>query len=217
MENEEVIYSPQVERRVLAGLIVHPEIFPEVDRFITEKDFHNQVHHTIFGVLRAMLSEKLDIDKSLLIDKIMSMNIRFKDEIDIPRYISDMTFTQVKPEGVIEHAKLLKKYRIRRDLRNTGLELINHAHKCGNEEVDEIVSACDRIYNKKIRSYTLDDDPIDIFEDVADLIEERGNNPVEDIGLPSPWPEFNNTKLNIYCGHLCVKHEAWNFIVESRF
>ena len=83
MGNEEVIYSPQVERRVLAGLIVHPTIYPEVDRFITEKDFHNQVHHTIFGVLRSMLSEKLDIDKSLLIDKIVSMNVHFKDEINI--------------------------------------------------------------------------------------------------------------------------------------
>ena len=140
MENEDVIYSPDIERKVLQGLVVHPEVYPEVDRFITEKDFHNQVHHTIFGVLRGMLSEKLEIDKSLLIDKIVSMKIRFKDEINIPRYINDMAVTQVKPQGVIEHAKLLKKYRIRRDLRNTGLELINHAHKCGNEEVDEIVS-----------------------------------------------------------------------------
>ena len=191
MENEEVIYSPDIERKVLAGLIVHPEIYPEVDRFLTEKDFHNQVHHTIFGVLRTMLTEKLEVDKTLLIDKIESMQIRFKDECRIPRYISDMAFTQVKPEGVIEHAKLLLKYRIRRDLRNTGLELINHAHKCGNEGVDEIVSTSDRIYNTKIQSYTSDDDPEDLLENLGDIIEERGNNPMEDIGLPTPWTEFN--------------------------
>jgi replicative DNA helicase len=202
MENEEVIYSPQVERHVLAGLIVHPEIFTEVDRYIDEKDFHNQVHHTIFGVLRSMLSEKLEIDKSLLTDKIVSMNIRFKDEIDIPRYISDMTFTQVKPDGVIQNAQLLKKYRIRRDLRNTGLELVNHAHKCGNEEVDEIISTSDQIYNQKIQGYSLDDDPVDVFENIADVVEERGNNPVEDIGVPTPWPEFNSLYGGLRAGNI---------------
>jgi replicative DNA helicase len=188
---EEAIFSQQVEYHVLAGLVVHPEVFPEICRYINEKDFYNQVHHTIFRVLSSILVKKLEVDPILLVDKIVSMNVRFKDEIDIATYIDNMTYTQIKPDGVIDNARLLLKYRMRRDTVNTAKDLINYAHKCGNESVDEIISTSDRIYNKKIRSYTSDDDPEDLLENLGDVIEERGNNPIKDIGLPTPWTEFN--------------------------
>ena len=51
MQNEK-IYSQRVERHVLGGLIKHQNIFPEIEKFVSEKDFYFEVHHTIFRVLK---------------------------------------------------------------------------------------------------------------------------------------------------------------------
>ena len=48
-----------------------------------------------------------------------------------------------------------------------------------------------RSYNNKISSYISKDEPINLFEGVEDIIEELGNNPKEDSGLITSYPEFN--------------------------
>ena len=48
------IYSLKIEKHVLSGLIKHPDLFAEVERFVSEKDFYNDVHRTIFCVIRSI-------------------------------------------------------------------------------------------------------------------------------------------------------------------
>ena len=60
------IYSLKIEKHVLGGLIKYPKIFPEVQRFITEKDFVNEVHSTIFAVISNILDNGGNIDKVIL-------------------------------------------------------------------------------------------------------------------------------------------------------
>ena len=40
MNKDGAIFSKQIERHVLGGLIKHPKIFSDIDRFIEEKDFY---------------------------------------------------------------------------------------------------------------------------------------------------------------------------------
>ena len=42
------IYSLQVEKHLLGGIIKNPKVFPDVDQFVNESDFFNSVHQTIF-------------------------------------------------------------------------------------------------------------------------------------------------------------------------
>ena len=60
------IYSYPLERHVLAGVIKNPKIFPDVDRFISEKDFYSDVHSTIYSVVRDTLVNGEKIDKILV-------------------------------------------------------------------------------------------------------------------------------------------------------
>ena len=46
------IYSNQVEGHVLGGLLKHPDALPEVDSFVGAADFYNDVHQTIYCILR---------------------------------------------------------------------------------------------------------------------------------------------------------------------
>ena len=67
------IYSYPLERHVLAGVIKNPKIFPDIDRFVSEKDFYSDVHSTIFCVVRDTLVNGEKIDKILVANKIKNL------------------------------------------------------------------------------------------------------------------------------------------------
>ena len=108
------IYSLNVEKHVLSGLIKHPNLFAVVEKFVSEKDFYNDVHRTIFCVIRSILLNGDKLDKVLLAEKIKNLGVSFKDEIDIYSYVDNLGFSQIQPKAVMETSKELLKLRIRR-------------------------------------------------------------------------------------------------------
>ena len=111
------IFSIQTEKRVLGGIINHQEVFPDLDIFLTPEHFFNEVHSTIYMVIKSSLSEGDKIDKIVLANKIKDIGVSFKDDIDIFDYIEDLSFTQVTEKGTIENAETLHQIRMRRDLK----------------------------------------------------------------------------------------------------
>jgi len=196
------IYSLQIERHVLGGLIKHPDIFPEIDGFITEKDFFNDVHYTIFNVIKSCAYQNQSIDKVILASKIKELGVSFKDDVNIYDYIENLSFAQINKNAVLEAAKELVKYRIRREIESTAKKLRQEVETDGNKPVDEIIAECDTIYNDKISGYADSDQPEKITDGLVDLIEEAGNSPDDENGFTSPYPEFNRLYGGFKCGHI---------------
>ena len=61
-----MIYDLRTEKHVLAGLLTHTKIFAEVERWINEKDFYQDVHSTIFSVIRQILNDDKPLDKVIV-------------------------------------------------------------------------------------------------------------------------------------------------------
>ena len=186
-----MIYSLQVERHVLGGLLKHQDLFADIDVFLTENDFYNDVHSTIYSIFKNIKHKGENVDKVLLAEKIKNLGISFKDEINIFDYIDNLSFSQITQEATMEACKELIKLRVRREISSTADKLKEYVTKNSDEPLDSIITKIDQIYNKKISSYSENDIPINIFEGVEDLIEEMGNNPKEDTGLITPYSEFN--------------------------
>jgi replicative DNA helicase len=186
-----MIYSLQVERHVLSGLLKHQDLFADVDVFLTENDFYNDVHCTIYSIFKNIKHKGENVDKVLLAEKIKNLGISFKDEINIFDYIDNLSFSQITQEATMEACKELIKLRVRREISSTADKLKEYVTKNSDESLDSIITKIDQIYNKKISSYSENDMPINIFEGVEDLIEEIGNSPKEDTGLITPYSEFN--------------------------
>jgi|TARA_Y100001963_G_scaffold159106_1_gene261331 replicative DNA helicase len=196
------IYSLKIEKHVLSGLIKHPNLFADVEKFVTEKDFYNDVHRTIFCVIRSILLNGGKLDKVLLAEKIKNLGVSFKDEIDIYSYVDNLGFSQIQPKAVIEASQELLKLRIRREIQETAQSVRNFVEKSGSKDIDEIIGECDAIYNSKINSYSIQDEPVNIFENLTDIIEERGNEPEEDVGFYTPYEEFNRLYGGLRPGNL---------------
>lgn len=185
------VYSLQVEKHVLGGIIRNQEILPDIINFITAKDFYQEVHSTIFLVIKSLFDSRQTFDKVILAQKIKDIGISFKDEINIFDYIENISFAQVAPRATVEAAKELIKLRIRRELIDTGDEIKSYAKSAATSSIDEIIGQCDKIYSDKISSYEIDKKPVNLFETLADKIEEIGNNPKNDTGLLTSYSEFN--------------------------
>jgi len=186
-----MIYSLQVERHVLSGLLRHQDLFADIDVFLNENDFFNDVHSTIYTVFKNIKHKAENVDKVLLAEKIKNLGISFKDEINIFDYIDNLSFSQITEQATMEACRELIKLRVRREIAQTADKLKEYVVKNSDDNLDQIIGNIDQIYNKKISSYDENDVPINIFAEVEDLVEEIGNSPREDSGLITPYSEFN--------------------------
>lgn len=198
------IYSLQVEKYVLSGLIRHPASFADIENFINESDFINDVHYTIFCVFKETFNKGEQIDKILISQKCKNLGITFKDQsIDIFSYVNSICLIPTSQAGLIEGAKELLKLRVRREIEQTGDEIKKFANSCAEKPIEEIITESDKIYNSKICTYASENNkPEDITNNVIEIIEERGNNPIEDTGLTSPYANFNRLYGGIRPGNL---------------
>jgi len=185
------IFSNQVERHVLSGLLRHPDVISEIDSFISAGDFYHDVHQTIFCVIRDAVLANEKVDKVLIANKITNLGIASKDDIEIFEYINSLCYTPINRGAVLEASKELVKVRVRRELNETAEQIKSHTKSSSNETLEEIISKCDSIYSEKVSSYTFEDNPENVFDDLEFKVEERGNNPQEDTGLATTYSEFN--------------------------
>ena len=197
------IYSIQIEKHVLGGLVKDPKVFADVERFVSEKDFINEVHQTIFCVLRSCFVNNEEIDSVVLAEKIKSIGISFKDDVNIYDYIEAISFNTINKKGLLEACKELKKLTARRDIYNKCDDVKRFVKENGEKDIDEIVSTADHLYGDLIREFSsTDQEPEELYDGLQDLIEETGESPEEDSGFSTPYPEFNRLYGGLRPGNL---------------
>ena len=81
------LYSLQIERQVLGGLLKNPDVLPEIDSFTSVADFYHQVHQSIYSVIHSSFVAGENIDKTLISDKLISIGITSKDHVNIHEYL----------------------------------------------------------------------------------------------------------------------------------
>lgn len=185
------LYSIQVERHVLGGLIQNPHVLAEIERFVSERDFVAEPHHVIYSCLRAAYLAHEKIDKVVLGQKIKNLGISFKDDINIFDYIDAISFTPITNEATIAACQELAKLRALRDIEGTCEEMKKIINKSINQPLATTIAEVDSVYGQQINSFEFENEPSLLFEDIHKLVEERGNSPVTEVGYETPYPEFN--------------------------
>lgn len=186
---ESYLYSLRIEKHFLAAYLKYPNLYPEVDNLISEYDFYQDVHSTIYCVSRNCYRKGEKFDKVLLAQKIKDLGINFKDDINIFDYIDNLYFSQITYDAALKTTQELIGFRIKRELHETAIK-IQQAIKNNGSDPQKLIEECDRIYNEKISQYEFKQ-PEDVLKNAIEIVEERGNNPIEEIGLITPFKEFN--------------------------
>lgn len=186
------LFNYDLEKHVLSGLMQIPECYFEISQFIGEEDFyktHSSVHRSIFQILKLSIESGEHFDEVLIAEKIKSLGIdKFEEGIDPLEYLQSLTFNKVNQESLITACKQLKTLTIRREFSETGLEISTKMKSLDlNATYDDIIHHADQIFHKKIDLYESGTDvPVNIYSSMEEIIEERGNNPIDEFGLTGP-------------------------------
>lgn len=199
------LFSLEIEKHALSGLIKYPEIYADISGFVSEKDFWNPSHETIYCVLVNLINSGQKFDKIILAQKVRTFGLTFKDDINIFDYIDSICFSKISEKIAIESFKQLADLRIRRNLVGNAQEIIKTVRETKAEPLDKVVSIIDEVYSKGAKELFCEEEGKDLFASLVENVEFRGNNPVEEIGLASKhktmnrlWGGFSPGNLYIY-------------------
>lgn len=186
-----MVFSYEVEQQLIAGLICFPLAYPEIAGFVNEDDFYSKsslVNKTIFRVLRTAIEKGETLSDVLISERVKSLGISFEDNIDISDYVTGLSLRMLDKSSVMNSAKELKKLSVRRDISENGMR-VSEAMKSldPSYSFNEIINTADEIYNEKLNFYDNGENfPSDVFAEMRDAVEERGNNPLEEFGPSGP-------------------------------
>jgi len=185
------MYSFDEEQQLLATLINYPDCFIEISSFISEEDFYSessQVNKTIFSILKRSIESGEQIDYVMLTERANVLNFSFQDDVNIGHYIQSLSLRKTNPSSIIGLAKDLKMLSIRRKIHQCGKQISQRAQSASPDEpFNKFIESTDEIYNNTTSLYDNGSNvPEDLFADMEDLVEERGNNPIDEFGMLGP-------------------------------
>ena len=87
--------------------------------------------------------------------------------------------------------KNLIKLRIRRDIFDNASAIQKYVKDSNNNGVDEIIHHVDTLYHEQFNKYSMEDEPADLYSQIEGFIKEIAKNPIEEVGLKTPFKEWN--------------------------
>lgn len=217
-----MIYSYELEKKVLSGLIQHQHKWAEVSAFIKDNDFYHEdskVNLSIFKLIRNALDNTESIDETILVQRILQLKVSFPDSIDISEYIYSLAFYKISEEVFLTSLKELKKFTARREIYKSCKEVANFVKKADpNLKYSEIVDKADKLYNDGIQGFEMNENgPVNLFELMEPMIEDRGNNPQTEFGLMGPHKRINEIYGSLLRGGNITIVVARSAVGKSQF
>lgn len=191
-----MIFSIEIEQQFIATLLQNPKNYGLVANFVDYKDFYSEtskVNRTVFSVLKSLLEKNEAVDPIVLSERVKALGISFEDNISISDYIHSLSMRRTSADALISLAKELKKYTIRREIYYSCRDVAKKMKDMSEDSsYSDIINHADSIFNEKINMYESGDSkPENIAEEMEFLIEERGNNPIEEFGLVGPYKKLH--------------------------
>ena len=149
-----MIYSSEVEKQLLAGLLNYPDKYVEIAGFMSSKDFFFEPHQIIYSFLKSDYESGNSIDDIILAERIKLSGISFEDNINVSDYIRALKLKKSSKDSVIEAAKEVKKLSVRRDISDNAQKIQKEMkHLDSSKNLSEIINKADDIYSSNINLY----------------------------------------------------------------
>lgn len=190
-----MIYSDLTERHCIAGSLRHPNLLTDHVQYVKEDDFRpGGVNQTIYSVLLDSIAKGEEVSSFRISEKMANAGIQPSDlDVSVGEYLEELKLIQINERSTSEAFRELKKTSVRREFWNVGKALQEDMKKCSDSNIDDIIRSADSIYSQKLSMFEGSVGKVfeDIFEDMEDVIEERGNNPLKEFGMMGPFSRVN--------------------------
>lgn len=181
--------SLRLEQNLIGGLLKYPALFFELDADIDDRVFKEKNHRTIFGAVKSLTEQQKGISPAAVGGYCKNLGIQIPGGLDIIDYLESLKERDFKRKDVLEAAIELRKYQIAREIYLGGDEVKKEVQDSLNGSISDIITIPDRVFSERT-NYHSDNEPRPFFEGVVESIQEKGNNPQEEVGLKTPYPTF---------------------------
>lgn len=191
-----MIFDQKLEYHLLSGLLRKPDEYLKIQSFFSEADIYAEdslLRRSIFSLLKQAVEKGENINATILAQRLESIGVKFDEEVPVGEFVESLALRKVPEDAVYKTAIELKKLSERRKT----IEAMGRAadklkalpRSASILEIQEIV---DKEVNSVMSQVDSSDvGPVNIYDDIEDLIEERGNNPIKDYGMMGPYPRVN--------------------------
>ena len=146
-----MIYSYELEKQLLAGLLKDPESLTEISNFIGTSDFYSEstsLNSTIFRIIEQAITANDEIDEIIIAQRVNEIGLSFEDNVNPSDYIKSLALRKVPAGNILKTAKELKKYSIRREILKSSNAIAKRMKAISAESsYQDIIDAADSIYN----------------------------------------------------------------------
>jgi replicative DNA helicase len=114
-----MIYSYELEKQLLAGLLKEPDALIEISSFISVSDFYSEqssLNSAIFRIIKQAIDAGDEVDEVIIAQRVNEVGLSFEDNLNPSDYIKSLCLRKVPSGNSIKTAKELKKYSIRREI-----------------------------------------------------------------------------------------------------
>jgi replicative DNA helicase len=189
------LYSYELEKQFLAGLIRNPDQYGQIAHIISSEDFYDKdtvLNKTLYTILKQALDKNEQIDPVILSQRINELGISFEDDLNIFDYISALSLRSAPKESVESTAREIKKYTVRREVIQAARDAATKMKEMPLESnYAEIIDAADTAFNNRISFFEAGtENYTNLYEIMEDVVEDRGVNPA-DPGMLGPHPKIN--------------------------
>jgi replicative DNA helicase len=186
------------ERAVLSGICQYGEdTFIDISTIVNVNTFSNTRNQLLFNSLDNLFKSGIkQVDTPSLISQINSLG--FADQLLDKQgieYIGSLFNTKIHKENTIKQAAKIAVLGVGRTAQTKHIQAYNNLKEItGNESIDEVLSISEKpIFEMSLElAGMIKNDPELLSEGIDEYIQNLIDNPIENIGIPTPYPIYNN-------------------------
>lgn len=191
-----MIYDQKLEHHLLSGLLRKPDEFLKIQSFFSERDIYAEdslLRQSIFSLIKRAVESGESVDATIIAQRLESLGMKFDEEIPVGQFVESLALRNVPEGSVYKTALELRKLSERRKtIEAMGRAIDKLKSLPRSAPIVEIQEIIDKEVNSQMSQIDSDDvEPVNIYDDLEQLIEERGNNPIKDFGMMGPYKRVN--------------------------
>jgi replicative DNA helicase len=192
-----IVSNAGAERAVLAGLAQYGKsAYIDVADIISGQTFTIESNQAFYKCIQKCLEESETADATSIIAAADTLGLSIllgKNKTDI-EFVRSLFNFPIQLENVRKHAKQIAKLEFVRQIKG-GLQEADEKLSIvdGTEPIDKIIAIPEDIIFRLTNELNTqsDNNPEQLGEGAWERLEHLANNPVEMLGIPTPWPIYN--------------------------
>lgn len=197
MVKKSKIYDIDAERYSIAGFLKNTKILADLPRNFDENIYSSKLYGTCFSAIREALKDGEDINPYLVATKISNLGMNFSELSGgtllehLEEIKSGISLTE---QATLDFARRLCRISLLRERESACIKVDDFLNDKKNWELspEEIINFTDQAFQGNLSLYTREGKEfVKIFDIIEGIIEDRGNNPIDEFGYHGPFETFN--------------------------